>query len=32
MLRIVRKINHEQGIDKELRVAPPEAFLPPTEV
>ncbi len=31
ILNLVRSVNHEQGIDKVLRVAPPEAFLPPTE-
>ena len=28
-LEAVRKVNHAQGITKELRVAPPEAFIPP---
>lgn len=25
----VRKVNHAEGVDKEIRSAPPEAFLPP---
>jgi len=29
-LDVVRKINDAQGIRKELRVGPPEVFLPPT--
>lgn len=28
-LDLFRKINHAQGITKELRIGPPEAFLPP---
>lgn len=28
-LEAVRKVNHAQGITKDLRVAPPEAFIPP---
>ncbi len=31
-LEAVRKVNHAQGISKELRVAPPEAFIPPRPV
>jgi hypothetical protein len=27
-LEAVKKVNHAQGITKELRVAPPEAFIP----
>lgn len=29
ILEVVRKVNHAQGISRELRIAPPEAFLPP---
>lgn len=32
MLDHVRKVNHAQGIDKDLKVAPSEAFLPPPAV
>lgn len=30
MLDMIRKVNHGKGIDKDLRVAPPEAFLSPS--
>ena len=29
ILEAVRKVNHAQGIAKEIRTGPPEAFLPP---
>jgi hypothetical protein len=29
ILEAVRKVNHAEGVDKEIRSAPPEAFLPP---
>lgn len=32
ILDAVRQVNHAQGIDKDLRIAPPEAFLPPLSV
>ncbi len=29
ILDAVRKVNHAEGIDKEIRSGPPEAFIPP---
>lgn len=31
ILEVVRKVNDVQGIQRELRIAPPDAFLPPEE-